>query len=213
MPSPFPGMDPYLESPGRWPGVHTRLITAAADLLTEQIRPRYFVDVQERVYVSEEGEPGRSVIVPDLLLTERDGPFANRAAGTATLEISKPIELRLLDQEIHEPRLAIIDTDGNAVVAILEFVSLTNKIWGSRGRQSYDEKRAEVNASTTHLIEIDFLRDGTPLYVKETLPPLDYLVHVGRWEPERRRHLFWPILLEQRLPVIPIPLAKNDPEA
>jgi len=26
MPSPFPGMDPYLEHPARWGGVHARLI-------------------------------------------------------------------------------------------------------------------------------------------------------------------------------------------
>lgn len=28
MPSPFPGMDPYLEEPRRWPDVHQRLITS-----------------------------------------------------------------------------------------------------------------------------------------------------------------------------------------
>jgi hypothetical protein len=28
MPSPFPGMDPYLEHPGMWPEVHHRLISA-----------------------------------------------------------------------------------------------------------------------------------------------------------------------------------------
>ncbi|MCK4452049.1 MAG: DUF4058 family protein [Anaerolineae bacterium] len=27
MPSPFPGMDPYLEYPVRWPDVHHSLIT------------------------------------------------------------------------------------------------------------------------------------------------------------------------------------------
>ena len=27
MPSPFPGMDPYLEHPALWPGVHQGLIT------------------------------------------------------------------------------------------------------------------------------------------------------------------------------------------
>jgi hypothetical protein len=33
MHSPFPGMDPYLEQPGRWPDVHHRLITAVCDQL------------------------------------------------------------------------------------------------------------------------------------------------------------------------------------
>ena len=30
MPSPFPGMNPYLENPELWPEVHHRLITAIA---------------------------------------------------------------------------------------------------------------------------------------------------------------------------------------
>ena len=33
MPTPFPGMDPYLERPGLWHEVHTRLIVAIADAL------------------------------------------------------------------------------------------------------------------------------------------------------------------------------------
>src|SRR5215217_1667549 len=114
MASPFPGMDPYLEGPGRWPGVHTRLITAIADILTEQLRPRYFVDVQDRVYVSDEGEPGRSVIIRDLYLTEHhNAPASLRTKGpttaVGTLEVAQPVELRLLDDEIHEPRVAIYD--------------------------------------------------------------------------------------------------------
>jgi hypothetical protein len=32
MPSPFPGINPYLEHPELWPGVHHRLIVAIADL-------------------------------------------------------------------------------------------------------------------------------------------------------------------------------------
>jgi len=31
MPTPFPGMDPYLERTGVWEEVHTRLIVAMAD--------------------------------------------------------------------------------------------------------------------------------------------------------------------------------------
>ena len=35
MPSPFPGMDPYLEP--FWLDVHARLVTYAADALAEQL--------------------------------------------------------------------------------------------------------------------------------------------------------------------------------
>jgi Protein of unknown function (DUF4058) len=50
MPSPFPGMNPYLEHPDRWSTVHNRLIVALADVLTPQLLPRYQVDIEKRVY-------------------------------------------------------------------------------------------------------------------------------------------------------------------
>jgi hypothetical protein len=50
MPSPFPGMNPYLEDPELWPGVHGRLIVAIADFLSPQLRPKYFVAIEERTY-------------------------------------------------------------------------------------------------------------------------------------------------------------------
>lgn len=52
MPSPFPGMDPYLEHPALWPGFHSRVIVGLADLLGPRLRPRYDVEVEERVCLS-----------------------------------------------------------------------------------------------------------------------------------------------------------------
>ena len=50
MPSPFPGMNPYLEHPDRWSTVHNRLMVAIADRLTPQILPKYQVDIEKRIY-------------------------------------------------------------------------------------------------------------------------------------------------------------------
>ena len=61
MPSPFPGMDPYLEDTAIWPGVHDRLIIYLADALQPQLLPRYYIDVRERIYF----EDVRDVIYPD----------------------------------------------------------------------------------------------------------------------------------------------------
>lgn len=40
MPSPFPGMDPYLEG-YLWPDVHNALASKIRQLLTPLLRPRY----------------------------------------------------------------------------------------------------------------------------------------------------------------------------
>ncbi len=51
MSSPFPGMDPYLEHPALWPGVHQRLITHIGDMLNLVLPPGYVADIGERLYV------------------------------------------------------------------------------------------------------------------------------------------------------------------
>ncbi len=91
-------------------------------------------------------------------------------------------------------------------------LSPTNKIVGSRGRASYEAKRQEVMHSSSHLVEIDLLRDGEPIYTGERLPPHDYLVHVSQ-RGQRPKGILWPILVAQRLPVIKIPLLPIDDDA
>ncbi|WP_287521486.1 DUF4058 family protein [Okeania sp. SIO2C2] len=50
MPSPFPGIDSYLEHPDLWPGLHLYLTVKMADLLSPQLSPKYFVSLQVRMY-------------------------------------------------------------------------------------------------------------------------------------------------------------------
>jgi len=64
MPSPFPGMDPYLEHPAIWPDLHHELISEIRAVLNRGIRPRYRATVEERVYISDENDPGRRAIIP-----------------------------------------------------------------------------------------------------------------------------------------------------
>ena len=51
MPSPFPGMDPYLEDPVIWRGVHQSLNTYIRDALQPMLRPKYHARLDERVYL------------------------------------------------------------------------------------------------------------------------------------------------------------------
>ncbi len=54
MPSPFPGMNPYLEHPSVWHDFHERFIPLAAELIGSQVLPRYFVKIDQQVPTDEE---------------------------------------------------------------------------------------------------------------------------------------------------------------
>ena len=50
MPSPFPGMDPFLEGP-EWEDFHSTFNTVMREFLAPGVAPRYVVRVERRVYV------------------------------------------------------------------------------------------------------------------------------------------------------------------
>ena len=54
MPSPFPGMNPYLELPALWHEFHSRLIVAISDALTPYLQPKYYVAVETRTYLNDD---------------------------------------------------------------------------------------------------------------------------------------------------------------
>jgi hypothetical protein len=207
-------MDPYLEDPSLWPDVHHGLISEMQAALNRRLRPQYHVRVEERVYISDENDPGRKAIIPDLKIigtgfTEHPN---TSFLGTSTAVAEPLILTTLIEDEIHEARLEVIDTNQQTVVTVIELLSPTNKITGSRGRASYEQKRREVMTSTCHFVEIDLLREGDHLHTRELLPPAEYYVHVSR-KDRRPKGYVWPIRLPQRLPVIGIPLKEGDGDA
>ena len=215
MPSPFPGMDPFLEHFGLWPDVHNEFISSTRAVLAVMLRPKYYVRIEERVYVSDQSDPGRSVLVPDVRIAERPGRAWStfEPGGVATLEVAEPVvATTMIEDEIHEPRVEIIDRESRLVVTVVEVLSPTNKVPGSRGRASYEKKRWEIMDSPSNFVEIDLLRDGEPLRTAEALPFYDYVVHVSR-RAGRPKGDVWPILLHQRLPVITVPLRPEDADA
>ncbi len=213
MPSPFPGMDPYLESPREWSGVHARLIAEIGALLVPQVRPRYFVGIERRLYVCTAEDPASRHIVADLAVARQEAvrPRAERGSGGAVA--TAPVVLTMLDDiEFSEPWIAIRSADGTETITVIEVLSPANKTAGSRGRSEYLQKRSEILHSQVSLVEIDLLRDGERFPSLDPLPPAEYYAHVSR--PARRpKGEVWPMRLREPLHVIPIPLAGKDPDA
>jgi hypothetical protein len=170
--------------------------------------------VELRVYISDDDDPGREALVPDVRVEKsprRKG--TKKPKSEPTLAIAEPLIVpTLLDEEIKEAYLKITHLESDTLVTIIEVLSPTNKIRGSRGRASFMEKRRDVLNSEVHWAEIDLLRAGLPSVTNPPLVPSDYRVLVSR-DGQRTRARYWPISVRQALPVIGIPLRGKDPDA
>lgn len=215
MPSPFPGMDPFVENPRLWPNVHNSLIAAMRDRLGQQLRPKYYVGIEERAYLTDGDDPAAEVIVPDLQIVEPHETWSSNDSGEGGIAVDvaeRIITTTLIDTEIREPRIEILDAKSRAVITVIEVLSPSNKIKGAYGRASYIRKREEVLNSKTHLVEIDLLRGGSSFLPKLKRRGGDYFVHVSR-AGQRPKGELWRIRLNQRLPPIVIPLKAGDDDA
>jgi len=226
MPSPFPGMDPYLERSRWFRGLHNNLITFLQEALQPLLPSPYFALTGELIWL--EGseryvEPDVDVLRPSSV-RRREDVEGGEEGGVATLVAQaeeEPIVVTVPqspDEERTEPYLEIYARrEGeDRLVTSIEVLSLTNKTLGSEGRQKYLEKQQEILSGQVNLVEIDLLRGGAhssavPHWLaREKAGPFDYHVSVRRFD-RPGEFLVHPISLPRRLPTVQIPLLPGDP--
>ncbi|WP_165075142.1 DUF4058 family protein [Paludisphaera rhizosphaerae] len=211
MPSPFPGMNPYLERDVSWHDFHERFLILGAGIIGAQIRPDYIVRVDDHIFVQETtDESRRSIGRPDLTVIPTTRQASELPADVAVLEAPTRIRVHPLDVT-REVYLNIIDRHSREVVTVVELLSPANKRKSGPDRVQYLAKRDAVIASQANLVEIDLLRGGEPM-PDDLRPPCSYSIVVSRPE-ERLNSGFWPLRLSDPLPVIPIPLRRPRPDA
>ena len=210
MPSPFPGMNPYLEHPERWSTVHNRLIVALADFLTPQLLPKYQVDIEKRVY---EVVGANSILVgrPDVTVqrprSPEPGVSSNIVVSASPVE---PVKVTVpMMEEVREAYLEIKETATQIVITAIEILSPTNK--RGEGRQKYEQKRQQVLNSRTHFVEIDLLRDGEPLPIAGNNVSSSYRILLSCSNTRPMADLY-PFDLADSIPLFPIPLQPRDQE-
>lgn len=204
MPGPFPGMDPYLEKSAGWLGVHNRLIASIADHLAQAVAPHFFVNTEERVYVTSlTGDEGREKLVPDVFLIKSPRLAPASVLATNQLTIAPVLEIEeLLDEEVHDLYLEIVDAETREVVTAIEVLSPANKVRGARGYEVMQAKQKTLLQGGANSVEIDLLRAG------ERAPSLvgkgDYAVSIRKPGSTSRFAWFWN--LRDPMPVVGIPL-------
>jgi hypothetical protein len=215
MPSPFPGMDPYLERPEVFPDFHDSFITYLRENLQANLPPPYYAAIGRRVWI----EVARRSIGPDVNVIHRGPEAPARAGPPGGLAVAtEPVAVRVPHDEFREPLIEIYAKEGGdkRLVASLEVLSLSNKTPGAHGRDLYLRKQRELLAGQVHLVEIDLLRGGehataVPLDIaRDACGAFDYHVSVHRFD-DLETFFVYPIRLEGRLPTIAVPLLPGDP--
>jgi hypothetical protein len=214
MPSPFPGMDPYIEACGLWADFHNHLIEQIAWQLADVAPERYVVRTGERSYlVLIDSEVKASYPSQDVRFMV---PCGGKKGGTALAEPdiqAKPHVLRaFLTEEYREKFVEIYETDPEMrLVTSIEVLSPSNKRPGTEGWDLYQRKRQSILLGNVNLVEMDLLRGGQRMPMFDPWPSSPYTLTVAR---ARKPHacLVWEAHFQQSLPAIPVPLSKPDPD-
>ncbi len=204
MPSPFPGVDPYLEHPDFWPGIHNLLISEIARFLSPQLRPKYLVYLEVRMY--ETIDDNLSVIgIPEIETTTSSVAVAAPNTPTQPITVTLP-----MPYQVQEGYLEIRERGNEELITVIEILSPSNKRTG-KGRQMYEEKREEILSSRTHLIEINLLRRGQkmPVIGNDIESHYNVLVCRGNRRPKADLYAF---NVQNPMPAFPLPLRSGDTE-
>ena len=206
MKSPFPGMDPYLET--HWRDVHTRLMSYICDALQEQLPGELVARIEEEVTIDSDRPAGAgNHLRPDLHLGE------TWTAGETS--VAEPVVFVRENGDIAR-HVEIRDDDGSGrVITAIEVLSPSNRTLGP-GREAYLRKRRRYIEGEVNVVELDLVRAGehtVGIPVDEIPPERRATYYVCAWRAAWRRWELYPLPLHERLPAIRVPLRMDDRDA
>jgi hypothetical protein len=210
MPSPFPGMDPFIETKRNWSDFHHDLAGEIRALLNTQIQPAYYATAVTYVTyeVIEVAQSTPQAAYPDISVWRAGGGSAILEA-TATVDPPKAQGVAQVEAPLRLANVEVREAGTDTLVTAIEILSPINKRPG-REREKYLRKRRKLLRSEVHVIEVDLLRGGERSPLETPLPPAPYYITLAHAE---RRPLVdvWPVQLDERLPIVPVPLKTPDP--
>jgi hypothetical protein len=222
MKSPFPGMDPYIESSGLWRNFHANLLIKIQDALADLVPRHYLVRAEERSYLILAGEDEKETheFYPDVRVIDREatprkrGKRRSGSTGLAEAPLGpeqQPMKLSaFVENEVRETYIDVFITEpDHRLVTTIEVLSPTNKERGGHGWELYLRKRQAALACGVHLIEIDLLRGGTRMPMRDPWPKCPYTLLVARAKQGFACDV-WPAYFHLPLPPIPVPLAAPE---
>ncbi|MEW6755643.1 MAG: DUF4058 family protein [Candidatus Latescibacterota bacterium] len=213
MPSPFPGMDPYIEDPEVCSDFHGGLAEEIRAALNRVLPRRYVARLEPHMTyeVVEIGESERRRVRPDVGVW-RPQRVSEQAGGGVAAIAPAPVESLVTEElPLRLYTVALRETGTLRLVTAIEILSPVNKQPGHDAYEGYRRKRRELLRSEAHLMEIDFLRKGERPPLERPVPAAPYYVVLSRVY-RRPRVEVWPVALQERLPTVPVPLLEPDPD-
>lgn len=221
----FPGMDPYLEAPGIWPGFHEAFLFCIREALQPVLPEHYYAELQTREEIGIGTLDQARVMYSDVAVRRTNAPDVDDVAlrGAAVgLRSSVPETLVVVEEEpVHVSFLEIRDlSQGTRLVTLIELLSPSNKLPGP-DRDAFERKQADVLSSDVHWVEIDLLRAGRRIGGHAMVEAhcrrkgYDYAVIVSsatRRSPHLQLELYG-FGVRDPFPIVRVPLREPDPEA
>lgn len=218
MPSPFPGMDPFLEKNPIFHELHTQILAHAQEQLQPQLRPKYIARLERHLSEGSVWTLGVESLdrkEPDIAIME-GAPVEQSVTPTATLAeptLRRIEELSPEEMELRKQRRIVIYVNATPRLAVtsIELLSPSNKAVGTIGRERYLEKRSSALHGGLHWVEIDLLRGGErPPMPAEIPQEADYLAYVAQATATGWEHRIYSWDVRDPIPGIPVPLLGRD---
>lgn len=218
MKSPFPGMDPYIESSGLWEDFHDDLIAEMKRALAAATSERYLVRTGERSYVvlveSEGKENHRFTADVGVTADAKSAPATESALAVAEPATDDgAVTVRaFIDERYRETFVEIYEADAEQrLVTSIEVLSPSNKRRGSEGWELYLRKRQALLLGAANFVEIDLVRAGQKMPMLDPMPKSPYTLLVCRQSRAPYCRVL-PATFEKSLPPLAVPLASPDPD-
>jgi hypothetical protein len=207
MPSPFPGMNPYLEQPDTWEDFHQTFLTEMRNRIAAKVSKEYVVKLQAHIYLHEVEIEGRQLIGRADAGLSHASPAESGEGQMAVLETPVLVPLPAVLDEEKSAFIEIRDRERRVLITVVELLSAANKYSGP-DREAFLAKRHFLLNGPVNYVELDFMRGGPQMPIPD-LPICEYYALVRR-TIDRKVAGLWPLSLRDPLPRIPIPLRAPD---
>lgn len=211
MPSPFPGMDPYLEGE-MWQEFHSRLANQISAQLLAALPPSYTALLAKR-YIVDRTPTDPRTIYPDVHVAKIAENLPAYTVDRSPARGRLPhLPVRLVNPQIITEKIPVLsieirDVAKRRLVTLIEILSPANK--RGQGAWEYQSRRRELLKRHMHLLELDLLRAGRRIALWGELPPAAYYILLSRAD-DRPTTEVWPVALAETLPAVPVPLHRPD---